>query len=117
MGSAARRPLMQGLRRVSGLDPVGWSDLLRASVELAFARWSLGARTAGDVLRIARGSSASELSECLSVRQHKLVDRVAFSVPRVADRVPWRADCLVQALAAQLVDGMIAEMKSRKPIP
>jgi Transglutaminase-like superfamily len=28
-------------------------------------------------------------------------DRVAFIIPRIARRVPWRADCLVQALAGQ----------------
>lgn len=30
-----------------------------------------------------------------------LVERVAFAVPRAAARVPWRADCWVQAMAAQ----------------
>ena len=30
-----------------------------------------------------------------------LVERIAFVVPRVAARVPWKSDCLVQALAAQ----------------
>jgi len=30
-----------------------------------------------------------------------LVERVAFVIPRVAARLPWRADCLVQALAAR----------------
>lgn len=29
------------------------------------------------------------------------VRRVAFAVPRVAARLPWRTDCLVQALAAR----------------
>jgi len=31
----------------------------------------------------------------------ELVERVAFAIPRVAARLPWRADCLVQALAAR----------------
>ncbi len=26
---------------------------------------------------------------------------MAFAIPRVAARLPWRADCMVQALAAQ----------------
>jgi hypothetical protein len=27
--------------------------------------------------------------------------RVAFAIPRVAARLPWRADCFIQAMAAQ----------------
>lgn len=30
-----------------------------------------------------------------------LVEQVSFVIPRIAHRVPWRSDCLVQALAAQ----------------
>ena len=30
-----------------------------------------------------------------------LITRVAFIIPRVARRVPWRSDCLVQTIAAQ----------------
>jgi hypothetical protein len=33
--------------------------------------------------------------------QYALIERVAFVIPRVAARLPWRADCLVQALAAE----------------
>jgi hypothetical protein len=29
------------------------------------------------------------------------IERVAYLIPRVAARLPWRADCLVQALAAR----------------
>lgn len=32
---------------------------------------------------------------------HRACDRVGFIIPRMARRVPWRADCLVQALAGQ----------------
>lgn len=31
----------------------------------------------------------------------ELVSRVAYILPRVAEYMPWRADCLVQAMAAQ----------------
>ncbi len=40
-------------------------------------------------------------------------DRVAFTIPRVARRVPWRADCLVQALAGQhwlRIEGVASEI-------
>jgi len=101
MGNAARWRRMHALKRVAGLGPVGWLDMVRASLELALARRLIGARTAGDLLRTARGGQPSVASGALSPGQLRLVDRVAFSVPRVAERVPWRSDCLVQALAAR----------------
>ena len=30
-----------------------------------------------------------------------MIERVAFAIPRAAARVPWRSDCLVQALAGE----------------
>src|SRR4249919_3963164 len=99
MDSAARSRLMQGLKQVAGLGPVGWFDLARATMELARARRLIGARTAGDLLRTACGGCPSVSLDSLSDDQRRLVIRVAFAVPRVAVRVPWRADCLVQALA------------------
>lgn len=33
--------------------------------------------------------------------QEQIVERVAYVIPRVAARLPWRADCLIQAMAAQ----------------
>lgn len=40
-------------------------------------------------------------SESLSRAQDALTRNVAYIIPRVAARLPWRADCLIQALAAQ----------------
>ena len=37
----------------------------------------------------------------LDRRHRELVERVAFAIPRVAARMPWRSDCLVQAMAAE----------------
>lgn len=37
----------------------------------------------------------------LDREQLELVDRVAFAIPRAARRVPFRSDCLIQALAAR----------------
>lgn len=61
------------------------ADLLRAAVELAIAR----VRKADGAAVTFDGGSAD------------LVERVAYAIPRVAVRVPWRADCLVQAIAAR----------------
>lgn len=69
-------------------------DLPRAALELGLAR-----------LRLRRHQptveSAAPLSAPLDDRQAALVDRVTYVIPRVAARLPWRADCLVQALAAE----------------
>ena len=66
-------------------------DLARAAIELGLARIRLGA--------IANGAAAS--ANALSPGEEALVDRIAYVLPRVAARVPWRADCLVQATAAR----------------
>lgn len=40
-------------------------------------------------------------AEAASAEDRQLVRRIAFVMPRIAGRLPFRADCLVQALAAQ----------------
>ena len=69
-------------------------DVVRATVELGLARLRL-AKLRPSV------ATASENVTPLGDRQSALVERVAFVIPRVAARLPWRADCLVQALAAE----------------
>ena len=66
-------------------------DLGRATIELAIARVRLGAMQDGAAVSL----------KALSPEGEALVERVAYAIPRVAARVPWRADCLVQAMAAQ----------------
>lgn len=66
-------------------------DLVRAMLELGYARARLGAMPDG---------SAIALDE-LSPEEECLIKRVAHVIPRVAARLPWRADCLVQATAAK----------------
>ena len=71
-------------------------DLARSVVELALARLRLGSLDARRLVDRAAPASSS-----LTADQAALANRVAYIVPRVAARLPWRADCLVQALAAQ----------------
>lgn len=78
------------------LGPLVWFDIVRATVELAWANRKLGSRTARDLL-----SGPEQAPSQLSPAQSILVDRVAYVVPRMGELVPWRADCLIQALAAQ----------------
>ena len=88
--------MVSSVRRLAGLDRARLSDLARAALELGLARLRLNSRHARAMIA---GQSTSPIA--LDNRQAALVDRVAFAIPRVAVRLPWRADCLVQALAAQ----------------
>lgn len=81
--------------------PRTWHALARATFELALARRKLGAATASEMLPSAREGEACLSPPALDGRQQRLVELVAFAVPRIAARAPWRADCLVQALAAR----------------
>ena len=84
------------VRRLAGLDGRTMADLAHAAFELGLARLRLKSRHA-------RALVAAPPSAIIKLdgRQAALVDRVAFAIPRVAARLPWRADCLVQALAAR----------------
>ena len=82
------------------LSPRQWADLARAALELGLARWRLSHKTVRNALGPNNGQR--ELAQpALDTDQKELVHRVAFAIPRVGSRVPWRADCLVQALAAR----------------
>ena len=61
------------------------ADLARAAVELA----------------VARVRKADRAAVTFDGEPRNMVERVAYAIPRVAARVPWRADCLVQAVAAK----------------
>lgn len=84
------------VRRLATLDRTTAGDLVRAGLELGLARVRLGSRQASALI----AAPPSAITK-LDAHQAGLVDRVAFAIPRVAARLPWRADCLVQALAAQ----------------
>ena len=71
----------------------------RAAVELAKARLALATVSMRDIA--ARNEAAARLAGRCPLEDAVLVARVAFVVPRVANRLPWRSDCLPQALAAQ----------------
>lgn len=95
------RALKRDARHAAGLGPTGWADMLRAIAELAIARIRLGTVETRALLSRAQAPQASAPVKELDRRSNALVDRVSFAIPRAGRRVPWRADCLVQALAAQ----------------
>jgi Transglutaminase-like superfamily len=73
---------------------------LRGLWELALARWALHRiGPAGVQLRNAEAMRDARPEATPRLARH--CDSIAFIIPRMARRVPWRADCLVQALAGQ----------------
>lgn len=83
------------LAKVLMLGPRDWLDLAVATAELAFAR-----------IRVAT-SDHSALICCTApakspaCKSDKRIERVRLAIARASHRLPWRTDCLVQALAAQ----------------
>lgn len=65
-------------------------DLIRAGIELCIARF----RSPPSF-----GLQASR-SGTLSIDSQRMVERIAYVIPRVAARLPWSVDCLIQARAA-----------------
>lgn len=88
--------------------PYSWPQLLlyslRAAALLGLARWRLHRTTPDDVLALnaqARAATANAANTASRLQAHAACDAVEFFIPRLAFRVPWRADCLVQAMAGQ----------------
>lgn len=91
-------------RNIVTAGPALWSDILRAVAELAMANRRLGKTAARDLPLAPGGDGGAPGSggqAALSPGQRRLVERVTYVVPRVGRRVPWRSDCLIQALAAR----------------
>ena len=79
-------------------------NALRAAAELATARLALQRIRPRDVLERNRrvAEQTGREAHCPDAPETaRACDEVAFFINRMAARVPWRADCLVQALAGQ----------------
>jgi hypothetical protein len=79
--------------------PGVWRDIAVAAWELALANRAFR-RTPPGELPLLPPSAAIE-AKALTPSQQALLDRVAYAVPIMGLRVPWRSDCVVQALAAK----------------
>lgn len=75
--------------------------VLRGVWEMLRARLALGSIKPGDirVLNDKAGRVAGEGKH--SDLHHQTVDRIAFIIGLLGRKLPWRSDCLIQALAAQ----------------
>jgi hypothetical protein len=87
------------LARLLDLDSRTRVDLIRGLHELALARWRLARLDSPAMLRfIGRTGHAGQRAV---PRSKDEVQRVRYAIGVVSARVPWRSDCLVQALAAR----------------
>ena len=114
--------VIRDVRRALDLPRESWPSLGRAIIELAIARMRLGADHS-DHLANAK-ATRRVLPVPLTRDQKRLIDRVAFAIPRVAQRVPWRADCLIQALAGErwlrrrgICTQVVIGVKTGGPVP
>ena len=86
------------IRLLIGLFPA----VLRAGCKLILARLKFQGLTPPEIQDLNRlaarvGTAGNGTAESTAI----LIERVAYVIPRVANRLPWRADCLIQAMAAQ----------------
>ncbi|WP_430741966.1 lasso peptide biosynthesis B2 protein [Sphingomonas hankyongi] len=82
------------LTRASRLNVRDWIDVAIAVKELAIARATLSLIDVEELLTETHSNASP-------ARSRRLIKRVGMAIGRAHHRVPWRADCLVQALAAQ----------------
>ncbi len=91
--------MMSPLKALGYVRSVGVAYLVHAGQELAFARLRLFRLTPGDIERL-NGEAGAERSNV--ARDHSvMLDKMTSAIRLAARVVPWRSDCLVQALAAQ----------------
>ena len=86
------------LDRARNLPPREWLDLTVAIFELGLARLRLRRIDPRSV--IGRETTAPDPVHAHAGTDVR-VERIRKAVARASHRLPWRADCLVQALAAQ----------------
>lgn len=74
-----------------------WIDIGRAVYHLAWARAALGTADLVELIGTVSDGAAAPADP----PDAAVIDRIAYVIPRVGCRVPWRSDCLIQAHAAQ----------------
>ena len=90
--ATGQRPRARDIRWLPYYCVAGLLHLIRARIEFAsFEAKAILLRNSDAKAKATAGKRATE--ETLS--------RIAYVIPRLSDRLPWRSDCLVQATAAQ----------------
>lgn len=82
------------------LRDAGWVTRLtsQALVAIFRARLAFGRLEAAE---IPERNAAAAKAEVADAAEELLADRIGFIIARLAKRLPWRSDCMVQAIAAQ----------------
>ena len=89
------------LRRLSVRGQIVIIDCLRAAIELGLANRRFRRLPPGQLVDCVRPPNRASTEPGDRPIDTGLVERVAYAIPAVALRVPWRSDCMVQAMAAQ----------------
>lgn len=84
-----------------------WRDLgwlvaygARALFELVRARLAFARLAAADI--VARNQAAARAARAPREGDNaEMLARIAYVIPRLSARLPWRSDCVIQAIAAQ----------------
>jgi len=88
--------------------------IVRAIWELARARLILGRTGAKDIKRLNQAARSGTDIAIQSAVDSALIARIGFVIAFASRYVPWRSDCLPQAMAGQswlLADGIASEIR------
>lgn len=99
--SLAQTPHVPTMDRRPGWRDLGWLCIYaaRALVELVRARVIFARLRASDI--VDRNHKAKATTPALYRLDEQRLARIAYVIPRLSDRLPWRSDCLIQAIAGQ----------------
>lgn len=86
------KPGLTDIRWLAGYTARGLWELVRARI--IFAR--MPAKAIPD-----RNRAAKSNADIQSVVAPAALARITYVLPRISDRLPWRSDCMVQAIAGQ----------------
>lgn len=88
---------LSAIRKARRLSTAEWRALAIATRELAIARICCAAMPMSTVLERLRDTSPPPHSPTFDEAE---IHRLSWAISTVAIRLPWRSDCLLQALAA-----------------
>ena len=97
------------------LRDAGWLAAYgaRGLIELVRARVAFGRLEARAILARNHAVQASACTEAASSNP-ALAQRIGYIIPRISARLPWRSDCVIQAMAAQnwlAANGLASEIQ------
>lgn len=83
------------------IDDLPWLVVYttRAFCELLRARLIFARLQTKDI--VARNNAVNNAWDGSAIMDATAISRIAYVIPRLSDRLPWRSDCLIQAIAGQ----------------